>query len=376
MIFKASYEKMERCLSIAKSITSTKQQMSILTNILLESEKDRIIVTATDLEVGIRSSFEAIIDEQGSTTINGSKLLSVILQFPREDIQVEVDQNNDFKIRSHNSKIKAQFTLRGLSRESFPEFPIPSDDLPSFTLPQAVLKEMIKKTLFAISTETSRQYLNGVYFESVYSESGEGILRLVSTDGRRLALIDRPCTFTEGTSIGKIVPQKVLTELAHTLNNEGVVTIAFSHNQIFFSFDTIVYTSNTIDGNFPNYNQVIPKKQEKVLRVGRESFINALNMSSLLTDEKQNNQVRFAFAPDHAVVSVTNLDAGSYHDEIHVEYEGEPIEIAFNIKYLKDYLKEVISETVKIEMNTPLSPVTMHIDDDKSYIYVIMPMRV
>jgi DNA polymerase-3 subunit beta len=376
MIFKASREKMERCLSIAKSITSSKPQMSILTNILLESENGRIIVTATDLEVGICSSFEAIIDEPGSTTINASKLLGAIIQLPHEDIQVEADQNNNFKIRSLNPKIKAQFTLKGLSRESFPQFPTLSDDIPFFTVPQAILKEMIKKTIFAISTETSRQYLNGVYFESIISEDGKGILRLVSTDGRRLALIDRPCDFTDNVSIDMIVPQKVLTELSHTLNNEGVVKVAFSENQIFFSFDNIIYASSIIDGNFPNYDQVIPKKQESTLQVEREAFTNVLNRSSLLTDEKQNNQVRFSFSPEHAVVSVNNVDAGSYRDELTVEYTGEPLDIAFNIKYLKDYLKEITSEHIEMEMNTPLSPVTLRIEDDGDYVHVIMPMKV
>jgi len=371
MIFRASREQMERCFSLAKSVTSAKPQMSILTNLLLESDKDRVIVTATDLEVGICSFFNAVVEEQGTTTINASKLLGVVMQLPPEEIQIDIDQNNDFKIRSLNTKTKAKFTLKGIGRESFPQFPQSGPELPRFTIAQGVLKEMIKKTLFAISTEATRQYLNGVYFES-----DEGILRLVSSDGRRLALIERPCDFPEGIELRMIVPQKILAELAHTLESEGTVEIAFSENQIFFSFNNIIYVSNVIDGNFPNWNQVVPKKQNSSLRIERELFMNTLNRSSLLTDDGQNNQVRFNFTPNSAVVSVNNADAGSYHDEIQIEYDGEPIEIAFNVNFLKDYLKEVASEHIQVEMNTPLSPVSMRLDNDASYVYVVMPMKV
>ena len=371
MVFKAPREKMERCIAIAKSIIASKPQMPVLTNVLLESEKDRINVTATDLEVGIRTSFEATVDEQGSITINGSKFLGVILQLPHEEIQVEVDPNNDFKVRSLNSLVKAKFSLKGVPRENYPSLPVLEPSFSRFTIGQGTLKEMIKKTLFAISTETSRQYLNGVFFESI-----DGKLRMVSTDGRRLALIDRPCDISSSLAMRLIVPQKVLAELAHTLDDEGSVEIAFSDNQIFFSFGNATFVSNLIDGTFPNYNQVIPKKQEKMLRIGKDMFANALNRSSLLTDDRQNNQVRFDFSSNHAVVSVNNADAGSYRDELPVDYSGDPLEIAFNIKFLKDYLKEVSSQEIQLEMNTPLSPVSIRIDNDAEYVYVVMPMKV
>lgn len=372
MIFKAARENMEHCLSIAKSITSAKPQLSILTNVLLESEEDRIFVTATDLEVGIRSSFEAIVEEAGSATINAAKLFGAVMQFPQqEEVVVEIDAKNEFKIKSSHPKTKAQFTLKGLGCESYPKFPMLSDDLPRFSVVQGVLREMIKKTLFAISTEAARQYINGVFFESQ-----EKIFRLVATDGRRLAKIERPCDYSNEKAMGMIIPQKVLTELSHTLGNEGMVEIAFSENQIFFSFNNIIYASNVIDGHFPNYNQVIPKNQDKSLTIEREAFTSALNKSALLTDERQNNQVRFDFQPGHAVVSVHNADAGSYRDELPVEYTGEVIEIAFNIKFLRDYLKELICENIKMEIGTSVSPVIMRSDDDKDYLYVVMPMKV
>ena len=371
MVFRAPREKMERCIAIAKSIISSKPQMPVLTNVLLETERDRIIVTATDLEVGIRTSFDAVIEEEGSITINGTKFLGIIMQLPHEEIQVEIDPNNDFKVRSLNSLVKAKFTLKGIPRENYPSLPTAGPESKKFTIGQGVLKEMIRKTIFAISTETSRQYLNGVFFENY-----QNMLRLVSTDGRRLALIDRPCEFPQDLGMHLIVPQKVLAELSHTLDDEGTVEISFTDNQIFFSFGNVTYVSNLIDGTFPNYNQVIPKKQEKMLRIGRDMFANALNRSSLLTDDRQNNQVRFDFAANHAVVSVNNADAGSYRDELPVEYSGEPIEIAFNLKFLKDYLKDVPSESVQVEMNTPLSPVSLKVDQDPEYIYIVMPMKV
>ncbi|MDR2733188.1 MAG: DNA polymerase III subunit beta [Spirochaetota bacterium] len=371
MIFKAARENMEHCLSIAKSITSAKPQLSILTNVLLESKEDRVFVTATDLEVGIRSSFEAVVEEPGSTTINAAKLFGAVMQFPQEEILVEIDSKNEFKIRSSDQKIKAQFTLKGLGCESYPKFPMLPDDLPRFSIAQGTLREMIKKTLFAISTEVSRQYLNGVFFETE-----KKIFRLVATDGRRLAKIEKTCDYSDEKEMGMIVPQKVLTELSHTLGNEGLVEIAFSENQIFFSFNNIVYASNIIDGHFPNYNQVIPKSQDKKLTTRRETFINILNRSTLLADERQNNQIRFDFQSGYAVVSVHNTDAGSYSDELAIEYAGENIEIAFNIKFLRDFFKELICEDISMEMGTPVSPVIMRPADDENYLYVVMPMKI
>ena len=372
MIFRAQREKMERCLAMAKSITSAKPQLSILTNVLLESKDDRIIVMASDLEVGLYSSFPATIEQEGSTTINVSKLLGAIAQLPNEEIHAEVNQNNDFKIRSANTKIRAQYILKGLGRENFPPFPNIDPAYPRFEMAQSTLKEMIKKTIFSISTEASRQNLNGVFFET---QPDTAMLRLTATDGRRLARIERPGIFPTPVEMRMIVPQKVLTELTHSLADEGLVTITFSDSQVFFMFNDLIYASNVIASEFPNCNQVIPKKQDKSLKVEREAFTSALNRSSLLTDEKQNNQVRFLFSPEHAVISVNNADAGSYRDEINIEYEGEEIEIAFNVKYLKDYLKELTADTLKIELSTSLSPATLLVEDDGNYISVIMPMK-
>lgn len=370
MQFKAPKEKIERCIAIAESIISSKPQMNILTNILLETEGENINVTSTDLEVGIRTSFTASIESEGSITINGAKFLGIVRQLPDEDIVFSVEQNNDIKIYSDNSSVKARYTMRGIPKENFPAVPVTSSEGNVFSIPQAVLKEMIRKTIFSISFENSRQYLNGIFFEGE-----QQILRLVSTDGRRLAYIERSFPDVNDLSMRSIVPQKVLSELGKYLSDEGMININFSDNQVFFSFNNIHFVSILIDGNFPNYHQVIPKKQEKFAVVERKTFVEALNRSSLLVDERF-NQVKLDFSENHILLSINNSELGSFREELGVEYKGEPLEIAFNHRYLKDYFKETQSESFSMEMNTPLSPVAFKTGEDESYLYIVMPMKV
>lgn len=370
MVFRASKEKIERCISIAGSIISNKPQMHILTNILLETENDTINVTSSDLEVTIRTSFKASVDKEGSITVNGAKFLGIIKSFPSEsDIHFEVTDNNEIKIKSSSSGVKAKYTLRGMPKESYPSAPTTLSDGSSFLLPQFDLKHMIRKTIFSSSQEDSRRYLNGVYFET------EGTtMRLVSTDGRRLALIEREQNIDPNIGMQCIVPQKVLNEVSKYLEEDGAVEVSFKENQIYFGFNGIHFLSTLIDGTFPNYNQVIPKTQEKFATIDRKLFVESISRSSLLVEDKY-NQLKLDFSENHVVLSINNADVGSFRDELSIQYEGEPIELAFNHKYLRDYFKEVSSEFIVMEMNTPLSAVSVKAQGEDNYIYIVMPMK-
>lgn len=370
MIFTAPKEKLERFISIAQSIVSSKPQINILTNILLETEGDSVKVLSTDLNVGIRTAFEASVERPGAITVSGSKFLGIIRELPSGNIRFEVTDSNDIKIQSDNTQLKARFTLKGIPKESYPPMPSPEDSNKRFSMPQTVLRDMIKKTIFSISYENSREYLRGIYFES----EGDR-LRLVSTDGRRLSFIERQIDLPGDLNLNLIVPQKVLTELVKYLSDEGEIDIFFSENKIFFSFNNVLFESNLIDGSFPNYNQVIPKKQEKTARLSRSVFLNALKRSLQLVEDKF-NQLRMDFSEGHVVLSINNSDQGSYREDLAIDYHGENIEIAFNHKFLLEYVKEIQSEDIIIEMTTPLSPVSFLIDEDAKYTYIVMPMKV
>jgi len=371
MIFRAPKEKIEKCIAITESIIPGKPQMQILTNIVLETEGDKINVTSTDLEVIIRTSFEASIEKEGSITLNGSKFLGIVRQLPEEDIYFEVDtDNNEIRIRSDNSSIKAKFTLKGIPKENFPPISTNIPEKSFFTFPQQTLKQMIKKTIFSISSEESRRYLNGVFFERK-----KDILKLISTDGRRLAYIERKVSIDKDFELASIVPHKVLNEIVKYLNEEGMIDIRFTENQVSFDFNNMIFISSLIDGNFPNYNQVIPKKQEKYATINSKSFLEALNRSSLYIEEKF-SQIKLDFYENHLVMSINNSDLGSFREELAIEYNAESIEIAFNHKYMKDFFKELSTESFKIEMNTPISPVSVKSTDDEDYLYIVMPMKV
>ena len=370
MIFKGSKEKIERCISIAGSIISNKPQMHILTNVLLETEKDVINVTSSDLEVTIRTSFAANVEKEGSITVNGGKFLAIIKSFPGEsDIHFEVTENNDIKIKSSSSGVKAKYTLRGMPKESYPSAPTTLTDGATFLLPQFDLKQMISKTIFSTSQEDSRRYLNGVYFET------EGTtLRLVSTDGRRLAMIEKEQKIDPNLGMKCIVPQKVLNEVSKYLEEDGAVEVSFKENQIYFGFNGIHFLSTLIDGTFPNYNQVIPKTQEKFATIERKFFVESINRSSLMVEDKY-NQIKLDFSENHVVLSINNVDVGSFRDELSIQYDGEPIEMAFNHKYLRDYFKVISNEFFVVEMNTPLSAVSIKAQGEENYIYIVMPMK-
>lgn len=370
MVFKAPKEKIERCVSIAVSIISNKPQMHILTNILLETENDAINVTSSDLEVTIKTAFPANAEKQGSITVNGSKFLAIVKSFPAgSDIHFEVLANNDITIKSTSSGVKAKYTLKGMPKESYPAAPSRISDGSSFILPQADLKAMIRKTIFSISLEDSRRYLNGVYFETE-----KNVLRLVSTDGRRLAFIERLQNINPDLNMKCIVPQKVLNEVSKYLEDDGAVDVSFKENQIYFGFNGIHFLSSLIDGTFPNYRQVIPKTQEKFATIDRKAFMESISRSALLVEEKY-NQLRLDFSANHVVLSINNADVGSFRDELSIQYDGEPIEIAFNHSYLKEYFKEISSETIVVEMNTPLSAVSIKASGEDNYLYIVMPMK-
>jgi len=370
MIFQASKEKIEKCISIAGSIISNKPQMHILTNILLETENNIINVTSSDLEVTIRTSFQANIEKEGSITINGTKFLAIVKSFPDEsDIQIEVTENNEIKIKSNSSGVKAKYTLKGMPKESYPSAPTTLIDGSTFILPQFDLKNMIRKTIFSSSQEDSRRYLNGVYFETEGKK-----LRLISTDGRRLALIEKEQNIDENLKMKCIVPQKVLNEVTKYLEEDGAVEISFKENQIYFGFNEIHFLSTLIDGTFPNYNQVIPKTQEKFATIERKIFVESINRSSLLVEDKY-NQLKLDLSENHMILSINNADVGSFRDELSIQYDGDPIELAFNHKYLRDYFKVISSESIIIEMNTPLSAVSIKAYGEEDYIYIVMPMK-
>ncbi len=370
MIFKAPKEKLEKNISIANSIIGSNPQINILTNFVLETEDDKINVTSTNLEVTIKSSFNAIIEVEGSITVNAAKFLQIVKYMPSDDVYFEVNDNLEIKIKSENKKDKAIYTLKGIARENYPAVPDESLEGQSFNITQADLKDMIQKTIFSISTDDARPYLNGIYIER-----DENNLKFVTTDGRRLSYIERQMELADTVDIKRIVPQRVLNEMVKYLSDEGIVKVTYSKNQIFFFFNNISFISKLIDGTFPDYNQVIPKVQEKFAYINRLDFLNALNHSKTYID-KNKNKIILDFSDNRVIMSMSNMDIGSFREELIIKYENDPIEIAFNHTYLEAFFKQNSSEDIIIEMNTALSPVSLKNKDIEGYVYIVMPMKV
>jgi len=370
MIFKAPKDKLEKFISIANSIIDSNPQISILTNLILETQEDKVNITSTNLEVTIKSSFEALIEVEGSITVNAAKFLQIVKFMPLDDVYFEVNENLEVKIKSENKKDKAIYTLKGIARENYPAVPDEYSEGKEFNITQIDLKDMIQKTIFSISNDDSRPYLNGIYIE----RDGEN-LKFVTTDGRRLSYIEKKMQLPDNIDIKRIIPQKVLNEMIKYLSDEGMVKINYSKNQIYFQFNNINFISKLIDGTFPNYDQVIPKIQEKFATVNRSKFLEALTHSEAFID-KNKNKIILDFSDNRIIISMSNIDIGSFREEIIVKYEDKPIEIAFNHAYLKSFFKQNNSEEIVIEMNTPLSPVSLKTKDIEGYVYIVMPMKV
>jgi len=356
-----------RELQLFQGIVERKNTIPILANVLLEANGNEVRMLATDLEVALRSKCEAVVAKSGSLTLPAKKLYEVVKALPETDVRIQEDKNG-VKVAADRFDSRMQT----LPREDFPTLPDVSSGAKPM-LPRAALREMVGKTQFAITGEDTRYFLNGAKFV-LKPES----LTLVATDGHRLALVEATHTLDVPQEVGVILPRKTLLELGKLLSDgDGDITFESGENHLFFEVGGRVLISRMIDGQFPAYERVIPKGNDKLIEFDRERLTSAVKRVALLSNERS-RAVKFEIDKGTVKVTSSSSEFGEAHEELAVDYTGNGMAISFNAQYVLDFLNVVETDIVSLSLKDEVSQAVMKPvgAEGYDYTYVIMPMRI
>jgi len=362
-----SKEQIINGLQAVQNVVSTRTTLPILSNVLLRAENDRLGFTATDLDVTIVCAVEAKVKEPGASTVPVKKLFGIVREMTNLEIELEVDEKNVCSLHSGASFYK----IHGLSADEFPPLQQFKEEK-KVVLQQETLKNMMKKTSFAMSTDESRYVLNGLFISLK-----EHKLTMVATDGRRLALVDEELDISEQSQGEFIVPAKTVNELNRLLQDKGDVELRYAENQASFTLkddkgSTVLIVTKLIEGNYPNYRQVIPAETKERVALPREEFLHALRRAEIMTTEKSNS-VKLNFAKNKLEITANSPEVGEAKESLAINYKGRDMAIAFNPKYVIDPLNALPNDEVFIELIDELSPGILKINGP--FLYVVMPMR-
>jgi DNA polymerase-3 subunit beta len=354
-------------LQAVQNVVSTRTTLPILSNVLLRAEGDRLELTATDLDVTITCAVEAKVKKGGASTVPVKKLFGIVRELANADIDLQVDEKNVCSIQSGASFYK----INGLSADEFPPPPKFGEDK-KVTLPQETVRGMMKKTSFAISSDESRYVLNGIFISLKDHK-----MTMVATDGRRLALADEEVDVSEKSQGEFIVPAKAVNELNRLLQDKGEIEVRYADNQAAFSLKdekagTVLIVTKLIEGNYPNYRQVIPAETKERVALVREEFLHALRRAEIMTSEKSNS-VKLSFGKNRLEITANSPEVGEAKETLAINYKGPEMAIAFNPKYMIDPLNALANDEVFLELIDELSPGVLKINGP--FLYVVMPMR-
>lgn len=371
MNFTIEKEVFLRGLGRTQGIVEKRNTIPVLANVLLEGIDGELHVTATDLEVGMRSSYPANIIKPGKITVSAKKLYEIIKELPEREIAFAAKDNCWIEVKCG----KAQFNIVGLSADEFPKFPS-ADKSSGVVLSSQLCKEIIEKTSFAMSQDESKYNLNGIFLKASDNE-GQTVLRLVATDGHRLSLIDKIITGTLPAELkrGVILPRKGVTELRRLAEEgEADLTMTFHDNNAVVHKDQTVVVMRLVDGDFPDYERVIPKSNNQEALIGVDPFLHALRRMLILSSEKSRG-VKMALKPGQLEVSSSNPELGDAREELDIDYQGPEMAIGFNARYLLDILQVQDDNRIRMLFKDQLSPGLLQPENDEGFLAVVMPMR-
>lgn len=348
-------------IQIVQNVITSKSALPILSNILIETEQGSLRLTATDLDIGITCLIPVNVQEPGAITVPAKRFSEIIRELPSDEVNITSKKNNLITIDTES----CQFKVMGLAKEEFPRLP-EFKDKEVIKLEQAGLKQILGRTSFAVSMDETRYILNGILFKI-----NKGGLTLVATDGKRLAIVDRKLAQGAPKDINIIVPIKTIHELNRNLQEEGEAALILDGNQAMFDLGKTVIISRLIEGEFPDYRQVIPAPSDNKMRVEREAFLLAVKRAALLaTPDYQ--AVKLEVFKNKLVVSKSTPDVGESREEVPVEYGGKELVIGFNPGYLIDALKNLSEEKIELELTDSDKPGVIRLS---GYIYIVLPMR-
>jgi DNA polymerase-3 subunit beta len=374
MKFTIPKPELQRGLARIQSIVEKRNTMPILANVLLDvsgtGDSAQLELAATDLEVGLRSAHTCEAESTGGVTASAKKLFEIVRELPDELVHIEVAANAYLDIRC----ARAQFSLAGTTPDEYPTLPELSPGS-LVTVQAALLGEMIERTMYAASMDETRYNLNGVYLELI---SDTGKMRMVATDGHRLAYVDRALgDDLTGFASGVIIPRKALAELKRLVDEEDAdeVEFGFDGNGGIARKGQVTLMMRLIEGEFPNYRQVIPNETTRQLIIPTEPLLHALRRVVLLSVERS-RAVTFDLADGRLALSSSNPDLGDAREELDIDYAGEPLSIAFNARYVIDALNASGAKEIRLSLKDALAPAQLTPADDADTLAVVMPMRI
>jgi len=363
MKFSISKDNFLEGLQQVQHVVSTRTTLPILSNVLILADDKGLRLTTTDLDVGVSGRVDAEVATTGSTTLPARRLADIIRALPAEVVEVEVDAKNVATIVSGPSRFK----ILGLADGEFP--PLPDlDGAREFQFQQQTLRDSLKKTSYAISTDETRYVLNGIYFTFK-----ENKVTMVATDGRRLAMVDHDLEFPESNECEIIVPTKAVNELQRLLGTDGELMMRIGASQVSFEIGDTILVSKLIEGNYPNFRQVIPPETKHRIVLERESFAKIVSRISLLASDKSNS-VKLGFNDNTLTIQANSPDIGEAVETLPIAYTGEEMTIAFNPEFLMAPLRNLDSDEVYLDLIDEMSPGL--VKNESQFLYVIMPMRV
>ncbi|HWO21903.1 MAG TPA: DNA polymerase III subunit beta [Kofleriaceae bacterium] len=365
MEFRIAKNEFLRGLRLAQGIADRKSTMPMLANVLLRTQgKNQLLVAATDLNVSLTAELKSNVTTEGGITLAAKNLYELIANAPGEEVTLKKADNHWAEIKSG----KVTYRIVGMPDRDFPKVP-DHREATYATVESSVLREMIERTLFSVCNDETRFHLNGVYFESDGSKS-----RMVSTDGHRLSKVERTIAGGPKLSGGVIIPKKGLLEIRRVLENGASCKLAVKTPHLFLALDDIAIAVKLIDAQFPPYEQVIPKDHKRIITVDRVRFIDALRRAQLMSSETRG--VKVAAVKDGITITSDNPDLGEVREEVEVEYNGDPIAIGFNPKYVVELLGQMASDQITIALGGELDPGLIRPVSGDEYLGVVMPMRI
>ncbi len=349
-----------------------KSNFEITETVLIKASDSEITLTATDLETGFEGIYPAVIEKDGTVAINAKRLYEIVKNFPVDEITLHEVENNWFKIGNEN----VQYNIAGINPSDFPEIPN-IEDIDFFKIDSKSFKLMIDRSLIiSAATDEKRTHINGVFFETIIN-TDEKIIRMVSTDGSRLSSVDY--IYKENSDLpsdmGIIVPKKGLNEVSKFLNREGDVQIGVKNNNFVIKKDKEIIIIRLLEGNFPEYKDVIKKEDLYIINLDKQLFLMMLKRMSILSSEDYKSAI-FNFSDTKLIITTTNPDIGESKEEIEIDFKGKPMDIAFNPKYFIETLNAIDDDRININILNEERPCLIEGENDKSFLSVIMAMKI
>ncbi|MFH1360757.1 MAG: DNA polymerase III subunit beta [Candidatus Omnitrophota bacterium] len=349
-------------IQATQNIVSSKSTLPILSNILLETKSDKLRMNSTDLDIGISCEIPVNVLEEGAITLPAKRFSDIVRELPSGEIMIHVRKNHQVDIEGD----KIHFKLIGLPKEEFPKFP-EFKDIEVIQIGQQDLKEMFRMTVFAVSHEETRYILNGILIEI-----NGNTMRAIATDGRRLAKIEKNLPKPTKKEISIILPIKAVQEINRNLKDEGQLSFMAGTNQVLFDIGGVLIATRIIEGEFPNYNQVVPKESKTKIKVSTQELLSAIRRANLLsTPDFQ--AIKFEVFTNKLVISKSTPDIGESTEEITIENNGQELIVGFNPQFLIDVLKNIENETIELELLGSDKPCVIRM---ANYVYLALPMRI